>query len=828
MTSAPNTSQIFDAFMATVEAKKLTLYPAQEEAILALFDGANVILNTPTGSGKSLVAEALHFLSIKSGRRSFYTSPIKALVNEKFLALCRAFGAESVGMVTGDATVNADAPIICCTAEILANLALRSGDLSPVQDVIMDEFHYYADRDRGFAWQVPLLTLPHCRFLLMSATLGDTTFFENALTRLNQKPTHVIQTLERPVPLDFSYVETPQHETLEFLVQQSRAPVYVVHFTQRECCEGAQNLMSVDFLNKEEKQAIAEELNGVKFQSPYGKEFQRFLRHGVGVHHAGLLPKYRVLVEKLAQKGMLKMICGTDTLGVGVNIPIRSVLFTKLCKFDGQKSTLLSVRDFHQISGRAGRRGFDEKGYVVVQAPEHIVDNKRLDEKSAKSGKKFVKRKAPDKGYVPWDKNVFNRLLASKPESLTSQFTVSHAMLLNVLGRQTEDGCQAMRKIIRDCHETPLAKKKHFKRAFELFRSLVDRQIIEFAATSGRRKRIELNVDLQQDFSLNHALSVFLLDALKTLDSKDPNHSLNILSLCESILENPDVILRKQIDRLKTMRMAELKAAGVEYDERIAELEKIQHPKPLADFIYQSFNAFSAIHPWVGLENIRPKSIVREMIESFYSFADYIREYGLERAEGVLLRYLSQCYKVLVQTVPESDKSEEVEEIISYLHIMLQETDSSLLDEWEHMRNPNRALKAKPVQVLAPRSLEIFKTDRNFRIQLKNKVFQILRFLAQKNCAGALTLAGTQLSEAELTAALESYFSAHSTIELNPEARSSKLLDINTDSHAWLIQQTLSDIDGPVPWLLTFELDTEATEATQTPMLKLINLKAIP
>jgi superfamily II RNA helicase len=838
LSAAVNPSDVLEEFLALAAAKKLTLYPAQEEAILQLYDGANVILNTPTGSGKSLVAQALHFLSLKSGTRSYYTCPIKALVNEKFLALCQEFGPEQVGMITGDATVNAEAPIICCTAEILSNLALREGERAKVADVIMDEFHYYSDRERGVAWQVPLLAMPQTRFLLMSATLGDTTFFERALTALNGRRTELVRSTDRPVPLDFSYQEIPLHETITQFIAKGRAPIYIVNFTQRECAEEAQNLMSMDFCTKEEKRAIAEALIGTRFDSPYGKEIQKLLRHGVGLHHAGLLPKYRVLVEKLAQRGLLKIICGTDTLGVGVNIPIRTVLFTKLCKYDGQKTGLLSVRDFHQISGRAGRKGFDDHGYVTVQAPEHIIENLRLEEKSTQGGKakKFVRRKPPEKGYVPWNEDTLKRLLSSAPEPLVSQFTLTHGMLLNVLSRQFEDGCRAVQRLIRVSHEPAPSKKKLRKHGFALFRSLVERQIVEFVATSSWRKRIELNLDLQQDFSLNQALSLYLLDTLKLLDPEDPQFSLNVLSLAESILENPELILRKQVDRLKTEKLIELKMAGVEYDQRMEELEKIEHPKPLREFIYNSFNAFADKHPWVGVENIRPKSVAREMFEGFYSFADYVREYELQRAEGILLRYLSETYKVLLQTVPETLRTEEVDELITYLRGILRATDSSLVEEWERLRNPQAVPEiAAPVEDTTRHlPMAALARDRGFRVQLRNLVFQVLRAFANgdvETAGGVVALAG---SPADFRPSLDAYFAEHARMDLSPDARNPALMKLVSGEGGgsplakrapWLVEQTLRDAEGPVSWRLNFELEPAASEAAQAPVLKLLGLE---
>jgi superfamily II RNA helicase len=801
-------------FLAYLSAKKLELYPAQEEAILELFSGKNVILNTPTGSGKSLVATSLHFLSLASGRRSIYTCPIKALVNEKFLGLCQEFGPDQVWMITGDGAVNPDAPIICCTAEILSNLALRLGEETPYADVIMDEFHYYSDRDRGVAWQIPLLVMKRARFLLMSATLGETDFFERAMTELNGLPTALVRSTERPVPLDFEYSERPLHLKIAELVEKGRAPIYLVNFTQRDCAEEAQKLLSVDFSSKEEKKRIAEFLADEPFRSPYGKEIQRILKHGIGLHHAGLLPRYRILVEKLAQQGMLKVICGTDTLGVGVNVPIRTVLFTKLAKYDGQKTGLLSVRDFQQIAGRAGRRGFDDQGTVVVQAPEHVVENLEMDRKAAtdpKKAKKMVKKKAPD-GFVPWNKDTLTKLSEGKPEPLVSRFQVSHAMVLEVLGREGTRNCDALRDLIRRSHETAVQKRRHGKQAFRLFRSLRDRGIVEL-------NPLRVNVDLQQDFSLNQSLSLYLIDTLKLLDPQSPTYALDVLTLVESILENPELILRRQVDRAKTIRMSEMKAAGIEYDERIAELEKVEYPKPLREFIYDTFNRFAADHPWVGQENIRPKSIAREMFETFQSFPDYIRDYDLQRVEGLLLRYLSEAYKVLVQTVPEAERTDEVLSMIEYFGQMLREIDSSLLEEWEKLRDPKAAADRRAARDAKDaaaegerRRLEALEREKHARIAaVRNEVFRALRALANADYQTASERLG--VPAAELEAKMGEYTAEQGSdgrygprLRLDQDARSarnSKVVEESPD--AWRIAQTLLDADGSGSWVLEAE-----------------------
>lgn len=689
--SDPSSSAaVLDCFLEYLIENGIEPYDHQEEAILELFEGKNVILNTPTGSGKSLVALALHFRAICQGRRSYYTVPIKALANEKFLSLCETFGPEQVGMITGDATVNAQAPVICCTAEILANQALREGSTAPVDEVIMDEFHYYSDHERGAAWQIPLLTLPQARFLLMSATLGDTDFFRREITALTGAETVLVKSEDRPVPLEFEYSTTGLEDKVEELVNEGKAPIYLVHFTQLSCARTAQNLMSRNFCSKEEKAEITEILKDADFKSPYGKEMKKVLRHGLGIHHAGLLPKYRVLVERLAQQGLLKVICGTDTLGVGVNVPIRTVLFTQLFKYGGQSTGILAVRDFRQICGRAGRRGFDDVGYVVAQAPEYVIENLKEEAKAAAKGKKSKaqKKRPPEKGFVNWDEKTFEKLQAAPPEKLQSSFQIRHGMLLNVLSRRTEDGCLALRRLIAATHETPVKQKALRKRAFELFRGLVEGGVLTIIPKAQRKgsAKVELNVELQDDFTMNQALGLYLIETIPKLDPEEPEHVVNVLSLIEAILEDPRAILRKQIDKEKTALIAQLKEEGVDFDDRMEALDQVEHPKPGKEFIYATYNEFVLSHPWAREAGVRPKSIAREMVEDGASFEDYVKKYGLERSEAVLLRHLSEVYKVLVQTVPPAMKTSDLLEVQGYFGDMLHAIDSSLIDEWEKLR----------------------------------------------------------------------------------------------------------------------------------------------
>jgi superfamily II RNA helicase len=819
--SGAGSDAALEGFLRYVEALGLTLYPHQEEAILAVMSGTHVIVHTPTGSGKSLIAAAVHFKALAEGRRSFYTCPIKALVSEKFFALCRELGPSEVGMMTGDATVNRGASVICCTAEILANMALRDGDEADVDYVVMDEFHYFSDRDRGVAWQIPLLTLPRVRFVLMSATLGDVSAFESLLARKTGVEVTTVRSGKRPVPLEFTYEERLLQDATHSLVERGRAPVYVVNFTQRGAAEAAQNLTSLDYCTKDEKKTIAEALRGESFRSPLGKDIQRLLKHGIGLHHAGLLPRYRLLVEKLAQRGLLKVICGTDTLGVGVNVPIRTVLFTKLCKYDGEKVRLLGVRDFQQIAGRAGRKGFDEQGFVVALAPEHVVENQKLEAKAAQGKRKFVRKKPPDWGYVAWDKATFERLTTGEPEPLTSRFEVTHGMLLGVLGRPV-GGCRAMKELVRDSLEPKSRHQQHKKRALELLRSLWQAGVVEFrsAADGGG---IRLHAELPDNFSLLQTLGLFVVDAIERLDKESPSYALDVLGLVEAVIDDPEVILRAQVDKLKTQKLAELKAAGVEYDQRMAELEKIEHPKPNAEFLYTSFSSFAADHPWVAREALKPKSVAREMVESLQPFGGYVKEYGLARSEGLLLRYLSEVYKTLRQTIPEPSRTPELDDVTRYLGSLVRGVDSSLLDEWERMQHPERLLETKPAE--EREALDDFIRDRRaFTVLVRNLCFSMLRALANRDYESFLDLVEpgeATLTVADVERALRPLFEAGEPIRIDAVARHPQHTQLEPGDDYFRVAQSILVGDDISEYAFSGRIDLARSRAQRRPVLLL-------
>ena len=801
---------LFDAFAGWAKQQGLALYPHQEEALIEVVSGANVILSTPTGSGKSLVAAGAHFAALAAGQRSFYTAPIKALVSEKFFALCAAFGADRVGMMTGDASVNADAPIICCTAEVLASIALRDGADAGVGQVVMDEFHYYADPDRGWAWQVPIIELTAAQFILMSATLGDVSRFEADLTRRTGRPTAVVRSAERPVPLLYSYVITPLHETLEELLTTHQAPVYVVHFTQAAAIEQAQALMSVNVCSRAEKDEIAALIGGFRFTAGFGKTLSRLVRHGIGVHHAGMLPKYRRLVETLAQAGLLKVICGTDTLGVGINVPIRTVVFTALSKYDGSKTRLLQAREFHQIAGRAGRAGFDTSGRVVVQAPEHVIENEKALAKAGDDAKKRRKvvRKKPPQGFVSWGQPTFERLVAADPEPLTSSFRVSHAMLLNVIARPG-DAFTAMRHLLTDNHEDRAAQRQHIHQAIAIYRALLAGGVVErLAEPDAEGRQVRLTVDLQFDFALNQPLSPLALAAIDLLDRDAPDYPLDVVSAIEATLDNPRTVLSAQQFRARGEAVAQMKADGLDYDTRMDRLESVTHPRPLADLLEAAYGMYRRGHPWVADYELAPKSVVRDMYERAMTFVEYVGFYGLSRSEGLVLRYLADAYKALKQTVPDEAKTEELTDLIEWLGELVRQVDSSLLDEWEQLRDPSGVLATGEPS----RPPAVTGNPRAFRVLVRNALFRRVELAALGHYAELGELdADAGWDAAAWEAAVEPYFDVHDEIGTGPDARGPALLIIDEGAQAWTVRQIFDDPAGDHDWGFSAEVDLAAS-----------------
>ena len=780
----------------------IRLYPAQEEAVLELVLGRHLVLSTPTGTGKSLVAVAAHAAALAQGRRSWYTAPIKALVSEKFFALVDTFGAANVGMVTGDSSVNPDAPIICCTAEILANLALREGPATNADVVVMDEFHFYSDPDRGWAWQVPLLLLPDTQFVLMSATLGDLTAIASDLERRTGREVAQVTGVERPVPLHYRYVMTPVHETVERLLDDGLAPVYIVHFSQAAAVERAQALSSARVATREQRDAIAEAIGGFRFSAGFGATLSRLVRAGIGVHHAGMLPKYRRLVETLAQRGLLRVICGTDTLGVGINVPIRTVLLTSLTKYDGVRMRQLSAREFHQVVGRAGRAGFDTAGEVVAQAPEHEIENARGEAKAGvdpKARKKLVKKRAPE-GFVNWGKGSFERLIAAEPETLTSSMQITAAMLINVIGREGGGAFQNVRDLVFDNHEPRARRFELARRALGIYRTLKDGGVVEVADTSDGRGEVRLTVDLPPNFALNQPLSPFALAAFELLDRAEPTYFLDMISIVEATLDDPRQVLSQQQHIARGEAIGQMKADGIEYDERMELLEHVTWPKPLEELLDQAFETFASSQPWVRDFALSPKSVVRDLYERAMTFSEYFAFYQLGRSEGLVLRYLSDAYRAARQTIPDDAKTEELRDLIEWLGELVRQVDSSLVDEWEALSNPADDPE-KPI--VPPQPTSVVTNRRAFLVLVRNELWRRVNLAALQRDEELLALD----PGVPWAAMLDDYYAEHDSIGTGADARSSARILIDEQPDLWTVRQIIDDPAGDHDWGIRAEVD---------------------
>lgn len=817
--------EILENFAVWARAGGRPLYPHQEEAALALVTGDNVVLATPTGSGKTMVAIAALYAGLATGRRAWYTAPVKALVSEKFFELVDVFGADAVGMITGDSAVNQAAPIICCTAEILAMKALHDGSAADVGVAVLDEFHYYGDRQRGWAWQVPLLQLPQTQFVLMSGTLGDIAAVATDLDRRTGRETALITGVQRPVPLSFEYHLYDVPEAVRRLVEADRAPVYVVHFTQAAAVEQAQGLVGLGLVSRAQRDEIADVIGDFRFAKGFGRTLSRLVRAGIGVHHAGMLPRYRRLVERLAQSGLLAVICGTDTLGVGINVPIRTVLISQLAKYDGHRSRILSAREFHQIAGRAGRAGFDTHGYVQVLAPPHAVEKAKAESKAAaKGGKpKVVKKKAAD-GEISWTEQTYLKLVAAEPEPLTSHLRISHTVVLAMLSRES-DAVAALRDLIESSHEPRRRQIALIRRAIAIGRSLLDAGIVKRLDSPDEfGRRFVITGELQLDFALDQPLSPFALAAIDLLDRASEEYALDVVSVMESTLPGPTPVLVAQRKAARDAAMSAMRAEGLEYEARMAKLDEVDYPKPLSALIEAAYEMYRRGNPWVAEYQVEPKSVVREMFSRGMTFSEYIAEYQLGRSEGVVLRYLAQGYRALKRTVPVAARTEELTDVISWLGELVRGVDSSLLEEWESLAHPDED-ELGGAEVRPGASRGITANRRAFTIMVRNALFRRVELAARRQYAalGELDADGGFGAE-DWRAAMEEYFAEYQDVGIAADARAKDLSVVTPGTETWYARQILDDPDGNHDWAITAGIDVAASDEAGEPVLRILSV----
>ncbi|MCW2930396.1 MAG: box helicase, partial [Actinomycetia bacterium] len=525
----------------------------------------------------------------------------------------------------------------------------------------------------------------------------------------------------------------------------------------------------------------------------------------------------------------------------------------------GKKTRLLQAREFHQIAGRAGRAGFDTIGRVVVEAPEHVIENEKALAKAGddpKARRKVVKKKPPE-GSIGYGLPTFERLRDSDPEPLTSSFTVSHAMILNVIDRPG-NAYQALRHLLRDNHEPRDRQRKHVHRAIQIYRALLAGGVVERLDEPDEDGRlVRVTIDLQYDFALNQPLSPFALAAIELLSKDAPgsapdgtdgtqggqdgqggqggqggeygaaagaagqvsSYALDVLSIIEATLDDPRQILSAQQFRARGEALAAMKAEGIDYETRLELLDGVTWPKPLVDMLDAAYDIYRRGHPWVADYELSPKSVVRDMYERAMTFPEYVHFYSLSRSEGIVLRYLADAYRALRQTVPDDAKTDELADIIEWLGELVRQVDSSLIDEWEKLTHPDddpaavlAAVRAQPKGVTS--------NPRAFRVLVRNAMFRRVTLAALRHHDELGELDGADGWRArDWAAALDGYFDEYDEIGTGPDARGPGMLVLTEGSREWTVRQIFDDPAGDHDWGISATVDLAASDEEGTAVI---------
>ncbi len=539
-------------------------------------------------------------------------------------------------------------------------------------------------------------------------------------------------------------------------------------------------------------------------------------------------------------------------------MPIHTEVLTSLTKYDGVKSRRLRSREFHQIAGRAGRAGFDSEGLVIAEAPEHDIENAKLVQKAGGDPKKLrkIKRKKPPEGFVNWNEQTFERLVASSPEVLRPHMRVSHSMVLSLVERGG-DALENISDLIDLSMQTPDEKVQLKARAEEILDTLVATGVVEKelvgAGSAGAAESVEgdegadgvggaddegcakgvedadgdkdtegaegaswnysLTMEMPASFSLDQPLSPFLLAVLDMLSMEDPNYALDLISLVEATLENPFSVLRAQQRRARDEAAAEMKAAGIGFEERLERLANVSYPRPLEDELNAAFEHYCEAVPWARDYELAPKSVLRDMIETASDFKTYVARYKIARSEGTLLRYLSDVFRVLARTIPEARRDERLNEVIDWLRFMVQSIDSSLMDEWAQTGD-----SADDIALAPPPSANAVVADRRgLVILVRNALFLRVRLASLGRCdeLGSLDCeAGYGAAHWERV--LEGFYEVHEEIRIDADARSHAYLLIDeadeVGEHLWHVRQIFLDEDADCDFAIAADVDLDATQ----------------
>jgi superfamily II DNA/RNA helicase len=651
----------YDQFLLS---RGLEPYPVQEQAIAAIFQGKSVLVTVPTGTGKTLMAKAALYRAFHRNERAIYTTPLRALTEEKYRELCADFGDGNVGFATGDYKVNREAPIQVEVAEILWNRIVAEKHVSPAELVVMDEGHYFNDPERGYVWEQSIIGLdPRTQLVVLSATVGHPEKFCQWANITRRVEMTLVDSRERKVPLVHEFREEMLIDTVKELAHAGDVPAIVFVFGREQCFEVARLLKSCRrFTTDEEKAAVDKLCDAALLPSGAARELRPLLGHGIGIHHAGILPRYKQLVEQLALERLIKFVVSTETIAAGINLPAKTVVFPSLRKFIKQQPRLVTAAEYHQMAGRAGRPQFDDKGLAITLAPEDIVSDikKEMKQKGADEAKvkKTVygraRNDAQRKGDIIWTPETHAELVRGEPAELRSKtkITAEQVLAIGLPDLVVEPITEADRRMAEAEASLPPSMRLDIV-------TVIDNLLL------GDRDRKELRKTLDQLVANMRAIGVLdehgkqvSGEMIRQLQGMDGlliyyilfNHQLEYVELRELVeyLIDHDIVQRlldrKGEDEKRTWMRDKLRELRIDnphvtWDD-VEALWLKEHPRPLTkiELIHQEFSA-KVPHPELH-GGKKPKTVWAQLEDSGVDFLDFVDRHGLDHEEGNLFSYL--------------------------------------------------------------------------------------------------------------------------------------------------------------------------------------------
>lgn len=691
-------------------SRGLEPYPVQEQALAHIFAGTSVLVTVPTGTGKTLMAKAALHAALGRGHRAIYTTPLRALTEEKYRELSADFGEHNVGFATGDYKVNRDAPIQVEVAEILWNRIVADKHVSPAEIVVMDEGHYFNDPERGYVWEQSIIGLdPRTQLVVLSATVGHPEKFCHWVELTRRVTMALVDSRERKVPLVHEFREEMIIDTVRELAFSGDVPAIVFVFGREQCFEVARLLKSCRrFTTDEEKAKVEAMCDEALLPSGASKELRPLLTHGIGIHHAGILPRYKQLVEQLALERLIKFVVSTETIAAGINLPARTVVFPALRKFVKQAPRLVTAAEYHQMAGRAGRPQFDDRGLAITLAPEQIVSDlkkelkdaaKRAAYDEAKVKKSVYNRARSDaqrKGDIVWTPEVHAELVRGEPAELRSKTKITAEQVLAIgLPDLTAT------KIATDSVEARMAAAEaSLPPSMRLdIVTVIENLLLE------DRERVVLQKTLAQ--LVDNLKAIGVIDEhgkqisgqmIRDLQGMDGlfiyyvlfNHQLEYIELRELIeyLIDHDVIQRlldrKGEDAKREWCRAKLRELRegnphITWEDVEAEWDK-EHPRPptKVEVIHAELSA-KVPHPELH-GGKKPKNVWATLEDSGMGFLEFVERHSLEHEEGNLFSYLVRVMN-FARKLGQASQLSEFEDMAERVQKLLARVDIRLIDD---------------------------------------------------------------------------------------------------------------------------------------------------